>query len=67
MTSTDVLANGHTHDFEYNFVPDHVLRARPRKPVHAQLAQVSRASSTDGDSQHLSLPGENGAGSATTR
>ncbi|KAM0479465.1 hypothetical protein ACHAPX_004680 [Trichoderma viride] len=68
MSSTDVVANGHSHDFEYTstYNQDHVLRPRPRKPLHAQVSQLSAASSTDGDSQHLSLPGENGAGSATT-
>ncbi|RFU73278.1 sterol o-acyltransferase [Trichoderma arundinaceum] len=66
MSSTDVLANGHSH-LDYNYDHDHVLRPRARKPLHAQVSQVSRASSTDGDSQHLSLPGENGVGSATTR
>lgn len=69
MSSTDVVANGHSHDFEYTstYNQDHVLRPRPRKPLHAQVSQLSAASSTDGDSQHLNLPGENGAGSATTR
>ncbi|KAM0259720.1 hypothetical protein ACHAQJ_003154 [Trichoderma viride] len=66
MSSTDIVANGHSHDLDYNYNDDHVLRSRPRKPLHAQVSQVSRASSTDGDSQHLNLPGENGAGSATT-
>ncbi|KAL9471763.1 hypothetical protein ACSS6W_009704 [Trichoderma asperelloides] len=66
MSSTDVVANGHSHDFEYSYSEDQVLRPRPRKPLHAQVSQLSTASSTDGDSQHLSLPGENGAGSATT-
>ncbi|PNP40096.1 hypothetical protein TGAMA5MH_08018 [Trichoderma gamsii] len=66
MSSTDVVANGHSHDFEYTYNQDHVLRPRPRKPLHAQVSQLSAASSTDGDSQHLNLPGENGAGSATT-
>ncbi|UKZ69876.1 uncharacterized protein TrAtP1_010879 [Trichoderma atroviride] len=70
MSSTDVVANGHSHDFEYtstyNQDQDHVLRPRPRKPLHTQVSQLSAASSTDGDSQHLNLPGENGAGSATT-
>ncbi|EHK19663.1 uncharacterized protein TRIVIDRAFT_58320 [Trichoderma virens Gv29-8] len=61
MTSTDVLANGHSHFDTYT---DNVLRARTHihKPLHAQ---VSRASSADGD-QHLGLPVENGGGSATT-
>lgn len=67
MSSTDVVANGHSHDFEYGYTEDHVLRPRPRKPLHAQVSHLSAASSTDGDSQHLNLPGENGAGSATTR
>jgi hypothetical protein len=67
MSSTDIVANGHSHshDLDYNY--NDVLRQRSRKPLHTQVSQVSRASSTDGDSQHLSLPGENGAGSATTR
>lgn len=69
MSSTDVVANGHSHDSEYTstYNQDHVLRPRPRKPLHTQVSQLSAASSTDGDSQHLNLPGENGAGSATTR
>lgn len=67
MSSTDVVANGHSHDFEYSYSEDQVLRPRPRKPLHTQVSQLSAASSTDGDSQHLSLPSENGAGSATTR
>ncbi|KAL6900358.1 putative membrane bound O-acyl transferase [Trichoderma evansii] len=66
MSSTDVVANGHSHDFEYSYNDDNVLRPRPRKPLHAQVSQLSAASSTDGDSQHLNLPSENGAGSATT-
>ncbi|KAL7795093.1 putative membrane bound O-acyl transferase [Trichoderma ceciliae] len=68
MSSTDVLANGRSHDVDadFNSHNDSVLRSRPRKPLHAQVSQVSRASSTDGDSQHLSLPSENGMASTTT-
>jgi sterol O-acyltransferase len=64
MTSIDVLANGHSHFDSY---ADNVLRARIHKPLHAQ---VSRASSTDGDNHLLGLPtgDSNGSvGSATTR
>lgn len=67
MSSTDVLANGHSHFDTYTI--DHVLRPRARKPLHAQVSQVSqvsRTSSTEGD-QLLSLPSDNGVGSATTR
>jgi sterol O-acyltransferase len=62
----DVMANGHStgaHQGDH----DHVLRPRPRKPLHSQVSQVSQASSADGDSHGniLAVP-DAGIASGTT-
>lgn len=54
MAATSVeLPNG-VHDHE----SDHVLRPRPRKPVHSQLSQLSSASS---NGAYLETPQDDGA------
>ncbi|KAH7309591.1 MBOAT family protein [Stachybotrys elegans] len=56
MASTAV--NGHAPDH------DHVLRPRPRKPMHSQVSQLSRLSSADADG--LFPPPQEGTASGMT-
>lgn len=58
---TNVSTSSEPHDGNGN---DHVLRPRPRKPLHSQLSYISNAS--DLDNGHLEAP-ETGQGTGMTR
>lgn len=62
-SSADVAPNGASDGH------DHVLRPRPRKPLHSQVKALSRMSSDEVDGvQQLSVPpAENGSTSGMTR
>ncbi|KAK5995956.1 putative sterol O-acyltransferase 2 [Cladobotryum mycophilum] len=72
--AADVVANGnghHTHhednhNHNHSHDDDHVLRPRPRKPMHSQVSQLSHMTPIDGDGQHLSLSAEASIGSGLT-
>lgn len=59
-SSIDALPNGNGHAGEH----DHVLRPRPRKPKHSQVAEVLRMSTAEDSEGHL-MPDNVSTGTAS--